>query len=226
MKKTNVLWFFMDLVFLVIFNTIFFVVGGNEHSASVWISYAFIHFAYIMILATPLLIRKSSSSEIFGFSLYSISSVYFFLEFVVGLVFIFIGSESYKAALLTQIVIAGIYAILLLANMIANEHTADNIERHEEEIIFIKECSSRVKLLLGKLSDKKVNKELENLYDLLHSSPAKSINSVKNIEIDVSNRIDELEVLIRMKDAENVIDICKNIISLVEERNSILKSSH
>lgn len=224
--KKNILWILLDLVFLIIFNTIFFVAGGSEHPSSVWISYAFIHFSYIMILVTPLLIRKSSSSVIFGFSLYSISSVYFFLEFVVGLVFIFIGSESYKSALLTQIIIAGIYAILLLANMIANEHTADNIERHEEEIIFIKESSSRIKLLLGKLSDKKVNKELEKLYDLLHSSPAKSINSVKNIEIDVSNRIDELEVLIRMKDAENAIDICKNIISLVEERNSILKSSH
>lgn len=224
--KKNILWILLDLVFLIIFNTIFFVAGGNEHPASVWISYAFIHFSYIMILATPLLIRKSSNSAIFGFSLYSISSVYFFLEFVVGLVFIFIGSESYKSALLTQIIIAGIYAILLLANMIANEQTADNIERHEEEIIFIKESSSRVKLLLGKLSDKKVNKELEKLYDLLHSSPAKSINSVKNIEIDVSNRIGELEGLIRAEDTANSIDICKNIISLVEERNSILKSSH
>ena len=216
----------LDLVFLIIFNTIFFVAGGNEHPASVWISYAFIHFSYIMILATPLLIRKSSASAIFGFSLYSISSVYFFLEFVVGLVFIFIGSESYKTALLTQIIIAGIYAILLLANMIANEHTADNIERHEEEIIFIKESSSRVKLLLGKLSDKKLNKELEKLYDLLHSSPAKSINSVKNIEIDVTNRICELESLIRIKDNTNAIDVCEDIIALIEERNSILKSSH
>lgn len=224
--KKNILWILLDLVFLIIFNTIFFVAGGSEHPASVWISYAFIHFSYIMILATPLLIRKSSSSAIFGFSLYSISSVYFFLEFVVGLVFIFMGSESYKAALLTQIIIAGIYAILLLANMIANEHTADNIERHEEEITFIKESSSRVKLLLGKLSDKKVNKELEQLYYLLHSSPAKSINAVKNIEIDVSNRIGELEGLIRAEDTANSIDICKNIIALVEARNSILKSSH
>ena len=206
--------------------TIFFVVGGSDHPSSVWISYAFIHLSYIMILVTPLLIRKSSSAAIFGFSLYSISSVYFFLEFFVGLVFIFIGNESYKTALLTQIIIAGIYAILLLANMIANEHTADNTERHEEEIIFIKESSSRVKLLLGKLSDKKLNKELEKLYDLLHSSPAKSINSVRNIEIDVANRIGELEGLIRVKDTKNATDICANTIALMEERNSILKSSH
>ena len=98
--------------------------------------------------------------------------------------------------------------------------TVSNIERREEEILFIKESSSCVKLLLGKLSDKKVNKKLEELYDLLHSSPSKSTNSVKNIEIEISNRISELESLIRIKDITNAIDICENIIALVEERNS------
>lgn len=98
--------------------------------------------------------------------------------------------------------------------------TVSNIERREEEILFIKESSSCVKLLLGKLSDKKVNKKLEELYDLLHSSPSKSTNSVKNIEIEISNRISELESLIHIKDITNAIDICENIIALVEERNS------
>lgn len=224
--KKNILWILLDLVFLIIFNAIFFVVGGSEHPASVWISYMFIHFSYIMILVTPFFIRKSCGSAIFGFSIYSISSVYFLIEFIVGLMFIFTRGEFYKAALLTQIVIAGLYMMILLVNMIANEHTAENVERHENEVIFIEGCSSRVKHLLGKLSDKRANKELEKLYDLLHSSPAKSNDSVKKIEIDVSNRICELENLIRIKDITNVIDICENIISLVEERNSILKSFH
>lgn len=224
--KKNILWILLESIFLIIFNTVFFVAGGCEHSASVWISYAFIHFSYIMILATPLLIRKSNCSAIFGFSLYSISSVYFFLEFVVGLLFIFVESESYKAALLTQIIIAGIYAVLLLANLIANEHTAENIERHEEEVVFIKESSSRIKLLIDKSSDKKANEEIGKLYDLLHSSPSKSIIKVKNIEIDIENRITELECAIHIDDTRNTIIICEKLVVLIEERNSILKSSN
>src|SRR5699024_4531039 len=103
MNKKSVLWILLDLIFLAVFNTVFFVAGGTDHTASVWISYGFIHFAYLMVLVTPFLIRKSSSAAVFGFSLYSISSTYFLLEFVVGLIFIFMKSESYKASLIVQV---------------------------------------------------------------------------------------------------------------------------
>ena len=92
MNKKNVLWILLDLVFLVVFNVVFFVASGTQHPASVWISYGFIHFAYIMLLVTPFLIRKSSSAAVFGFSLYSISSTYFFVAFIAGIVFILIHS--------------------------------------------------------------------------------------------------------------------------------------
>ena len=110
MNKKSALWIILDLVFLIVFNTVFFVAGGFEHPASVWLSYGFIHFAYLMVIATPFLIRKSSSAAVFGFSLYSISSTYFLVEFIVGLIFVFLRQESVKAALIVQVIIAGIYA--------------------------------------------------------------------------------------------------------------------
>ena len=127
MSKNSVLWIILDLIFLVVFNTVFFVAGGFDHPASVWISYGFIHFSYLMVIITPFLIRKSSSAAVFGFSLYSISSAYFLLEFVVGLIFILIKSDSFKAALVVQIIIAGFYGVLLISNLIANESTAESV---------------------------------------------------------------------------------------------------
>ena len=114
MNKKSILYILLDLVFLAVFNTVFFVAGGTEHPASVWIAYGFIHFSYLMVLVTPFLIRKSSSQAVFGFSLYSVSVVYFFVEFIVGLIFIFIGSDSYKSSLVVQVIIAGIYAVMLI----------------------------------------------------------------------------------------------------------------
>ena len=111
MNKKNVLCLLLDLVFLVIFNVVFFVLGGTEHPASVWISYGFIHFSYIMLLITPKLIRKSSSSAVFGFSLYSISSAYFLIAFVVGVIFVFMRSESYKISLVSQVIILSLIHI-------------------------------------------------------------------------------------------------------------------
>ena len=134
MKKINALWIILDLIFLVIFNAIFFIVGGVEHYLSVWLSYGFIHFAYFMLLLTPLFIRRGKSAVVFGFSLYSISSGYFLVEFITGIIFILISPEKYKVSLLVQLCIAGLYGIILIANMIANEHTANADEKRHYQI--------------------------------------------------------------------------------------------
>lgn len=226
MNKKSILYILLDLVFLAVFNTVFFVAGGTEHPASVWISYGFIHFAYLMVLATPLLTRKSSSASVFGFALYSVSSCYFILELVVGLIFVFVRSDSYKASLIVQIIIAGIYAVMLLSNMIANEHTADNIERHEDEVAYIKNASSRVKLLVGKANDKKANKELEKTYDLLHSSPTRSIATVKSLEEQINNKVSELEDAVSSNNTSQIITVAGVIASMVEERNRKIRLSN
>jgi len=225
MNKKSVLWILLDLVFLAVFNTVFFVAGGTDHTASVWISYGFIHFAYLMVLVTPFLIRKSSSAAVFGFSLYSISSTYFLLEFVVGLIFIFMKSESYKASLIVQVIVAGIYAVLLLSHLIANEHTADSVEQHEEEVAYIKTASSRVKALIGKANDKKANKEIEKAYDMLHSSPSKTVATVRSIESNVMNKVAELEGAVSDQDTAMIITTAGEIVALMEERNRKIRLS-
>lgn len=225
MNKKSVLWILLDLIFLAVFNTVFFVAGGTDHTASVWISYGFIHFAYLMVLVTPFLIRKSSSAAVFGFSLYSISSTYFLLEFVVGLIFIFMKSESYKASLIVQVIVAGIYSVLLLSHLIANEHTADSVERHEEEVTYIKTASSRVKALIGKANDKKANKEIEKAYDTLHSSPSKTVATVRSIESNVMNKVAELEGAVSDQDTATIITTAGEIVALMEERNRKIRLS-
>lgn len=226
MNKKPLFNLMLDLIFLVVFNIVFFVIGGTEHPLSVWISYGFIHFSYLMILATPYLVRKSSSGAIFGFSIYSISTAYFFVEFFIGLIFIFVGSESYKASLIVQVIIAGAYAAMLISNLLANEYTADNIERHENEVAFIKNVSSRIKILMGKVSDKKANKEIEKAYDILHSSPTRSIASVKLLEEDIKNKVTDLENAVASNDIAKIITIVGEIVAKTEERNRMLKLSN
>lgn len=223
MNKKTILYALLDLIFLAIFNLIFFVAGGVDHPASVWISYAFIHFAYLTIIVTPLLIRKSSSAAVFGFSLYSISATYFVVEFVVGLIFILIGGKSYAPALCVQALLLAIYALILIPNLLANEYTADSVEKHEAEVAYIKDAASRVKLLIDKASDRKANKKIEAVYDLLYSSPTKSHSSVRVMELEIMDGISVLEDAVGKDDAEMIFKAANNVISTAEKRNSILK---
>jgi len=94
----------LKFIFPVIFNVLFFVLGGFVHNAIEWTSYVFIHFAYLMLLFTPRLIHRGKSSAVFSFSLYSISAVYFLVEFFIGITFILASSpDSYIAELLAQL---------------------------------------------------------------------------------------------------------------------------
>lgn len=219
MSKKSILFFLLDLVFLAVFNTIFFVAGGTDHPASVWISYGFIHFAYLMVIATPILTRKSSSAVVFGLSLYTISTVYFFVEFLAGLIFILIGSETYEATLIIQVLIAAVYAVILIVYLIANESTADSLQRQEEEVAYLKNAASKVKLLMDKASDRKANREVEKVYDMLHSSPSRSTESAKAVERQISNAINLLADAVEADDAAEIISVAGEILAKIEDRN-------
>lgn len=224
--RKNIFWIVTDLIFLIVFNTIFFLVGGFSHPASVWIAYGFIHFSYLMVVVTPFLLRKNTAVAATGFSIYVISSVYFLIEFVVGLIFIFTKPESFKASLIINLVITGIYAIILFAFLRANEATNTNIQRSQTENAFIKGTSSRVRLLMDRMSDKSANKALEAFYDALHSSPARSNEAVSSIEANINNIIFSLESAVSSNNVEQVISLSTKGTQLVSDRNSLLRQSY
>jgi len=224
MKKINALWVILDLIFLIIFNAIFFLVGGVDHNLSVWLSYGFIHFAYFMLLLTPLFIRRGKSAAVFGFSLYSISSGYFLVEFITGIIFILISPENYKITLLVQLCIAGLYGIILIANMIANEHTANTEEKRQYQISYVKNASSKIKLLLDKINDKEAKKKVEKVFDAIDSSPVKSNADLMETEQKILLTIDELENVISTGVKESIISLADTLLYAVNERNTRLRN--
>ena len=224
MKKANVLWVILNLIFLIIFNVIFYVLGGSDHNLSVWISYGFIHISYIMLLVTPKLTRKGKSASLFGFSLYSMSTAYFLFEFVVGIVFILIAPESINAALLVQLCIAGLYGILLLANMISNERTAEAEEKRQIEIAYVKDASIKLKSLLARVDDKEIKKNVERVYDAVSSSPAKTHPALAQIESSIVQSINELEYAALAGNKGAVASLANTVLASVNERNMRLKS--
>ena len=226
MKKTSILWAILNLIFLIIFNAIFFVAGGTDHNASVWTSYGFIHFAYLMLLLTPKLIRKGKSAAVFGFSLYSISTVYFLIEFVTGIIFILVAPESYKAALLVQLCMAGLYGIMLVAHILSNEYTAEAEEKRQYQIAYVKDASAKLKALLENIEDKETKKTVERVYDTIYSSPVKSHPNIAQKEIQILQSINDLEQAVISGRKEDITSVSKSLLVSINERNSLIKTLH
>jgi hypothetical protein len=121
MNANNHLWIVHKSISPVLFNIVFFLLGGIEHNVSVWLSYGFIHFAYLMLLLTSKLIPDGKNSAVLGNPLYAISTVYFLVEFLIGVIFILLSLNGYKTALLLQLCLAGFYGFVLISNLIANK---------------------------------------------------------------------------------------------------------
>ena len=222
--RKHVLYIVLYLIFLIIFNTAFFLLGGTEHPNPIWISYGFVHFAYFMLVITPVLVRKGRNTTVFGFALFSISAVYFLIAFIVGVIFILIAPETIEAALLIQLIIAGLYGIILIMNMIANDRTADAEESRQHEIEYVKNASEQIKWLSDRVKDKNIKRKIDRVYDTLSSSPIKSHPSLSHMEIRVLELLNELEQAVSKGDKEYILSQVESLYLVINERNTRLKT--
>jgi signal transduction histidine kinase len=226
MKKINVLWSILDSVFLLIFNAFYFILSGPNKLMSHWVFYGFVHFAYIMLIFTPLLIRKGKGSAVFGFSLYYISSLYFIIELLIGIVFLYLSITNIKIIFLTQLLIASIYLIIFISHLIANEHTSDAIESRQKNIDFVKKYSSEINSIMNHCNDITDKKNIEKIYDALYTSPVRSNVQVIEVENDIINYINDLRNAVYSNKREAMINIVNELLNMVDERNRILKTNN
>jgi hypothetical protein len=227
MKRVNILWLLLDSLFLMVFNLLFFMLGdAGDAKTSVWICYGFIHFAYFALLLTPLLVRKSGVGIDYRRPLYVVTSAYFLVELLVGVTLILIAPETVKVTIIIQAVLAALFLGWLLVYLIANEHTADNAERRETELQYVKESSAKLHSVLQQITDKTAGKKVERVYDLIRSSPSRSNADVHPLEQQVISEIKRLESVVNQNETEQIVSIADKIHRLAEERNRQLKTSN
>ena len=223
MNKRIVIQICLILVFPLIFNAVFFLSIKSLKDPSVCISYIFIHFGYIMLLLTPVFVRKEKAHPVFGLSIHAVSSIYFLVEFVVGVVFIFLRMKTYKPALFAQLIISGVYLSIFLSHLIANEDSVTQKTKHVAEVSFIKESSSRLKQLSGKLMDKNADRQIRTVCDLFHASPVKSSEQVISLESEIMQSIQNLEGAVNQNDGVAAARFAGEIQEILEKRNQTLK---
>ena len=226
MKKSKVLGSLIHLIVLALFNALYFGIGGVDHPASAWISYGFIHFSYVMMIITPYITQKGKDRATYAASMYTITSAYFAIELIVGAIIIIVAPEGHKFSLFSQLIMAAIYLIILFGNMIADEHTAKYVEKHEAELIYVKESCSMLKAIMSDISDKQLYRKVEKAYDLIQSSPVKSATNVLSIESQVISEIDNLGLAVRNDDATAISASADKIVRLANERNHLLRLSN
>lgn len=222
MIRKSVLWTLLDLVFLIAFNLIFFIVSGLTHTISVWISYTFIHISYVMLLLTPLFTHNNKTKFILGMSISAISYIYFMIDLFCGIMFIIFLSDKLIIPLIVNIVLLALYLLLLISVVLTNERTNANLQIHEAEMKYIDKASSGLENLSIMIDDKNLLKKVNKAYDIISASPVHSDESVKSIENEVLTIIDEMNEMF-LTDKNNTYNLIDKIIYLANKRNAILR---
>ena len=220
--KKKVPYIIIYLVFIVVFNVVFFLFKPEECYAAIWISYSFINLAYAAVIITQV-VDNSDKEITLKLSSYLISVIYFVVTLIIGIVFILINPEGYKLALSSQIVLLGAYLIILISNLITNKKIVESLEEPDLNRNYVKGVTAVIKAILIDECDEAVITKLNHLYDIVHSSQIRSNADAMKIESEIENRILVLERNISVMDITDQIMEIEQLISLAKKRNILIK---
>ena len=124
MRKKALLCAFFAIP-LILFNVLFFLIAGTANPRSVWISFAWMQFAFLLLICTPWLSRRTETGPVYRITLALISGAYCLVEFVVGLIVIIMHPAGIKGAIIAQVIPFCLYLFILLGDLLFIEFAAD-----------------------------------------------------------------------------------------------------
>jgi hypothetical protein len=212
------------LIFLVVFNIFFFTLDGDLQSQSVFYAYTLIHISYFVLVLTPFFAGKTKQSIEYKRPLNIISGIYFFASFLFGLIVFISKPQNETAVLLISIGISAIYAFVLFGNLVVNSDSIEQELKREVELVYVKDISSQLNILKSKIKNADLVFLLEEAYDLIHSSPAKSNEKVKHLEIKVQVAVNQIAISLQNNQEMQILKFLKEVIEIAHERNRILSN--
>ena len=102
----------------------------------------------------------------------------------------------------------------------------DKALKESAELHFIRRESSRVKVLMGRYLNGKLDREIEQVYDELHASPTQSHVTALGTENLITGKISELERALTEEREEDAKKTLAELLRLIAERNEAVKNSY
>ena len=224
--KTNIYRILLSSIFILLFNVLFFLLSGFENPNSVWLSYGFVNFSYIILLLTPVLCTKGNNSYYLSAAIYTQVVSYFVIELIIGIVFIICRLESLTWPLVIQGVLWAIYMVVILMNAWANESTQQSLAQRQDDMAAFQLNRLNLKKLVLKVDDPEIKNLLVKCCDTLETSSSKQTPSSKNIDLEIGQVIEDLNQSLVAVDRIQSITIAKRLLTLIEDRKITLKYSY
>ena len=211
----------IKFILLAMFNILFYSITKASCTLSMWISYGFIHFAFLMFFLEPLFVQNSKNSKHVAIeSITLLTIIYFFCSLSVGIFFL-INPLVVVYQYSIEVFVTGIYLIILIITVVINK-----IAKNESEFLadkqFLTTVFVKAEFIKSKVTDKKL---LMDLQEQTKYSPVKSSEIVRNYENELIKILDDITLnidVLQEIELNNKIETCKN---LLNQRNLLLKKN-
>ena len=223
--KKNIFKVLVGLIFLIAFNVLFFLLGGTERTTTEWISYGFIHFAYLCILLTPLFCKNKKGRTVLNASLYLRALIYFVIELITGITFIAVNPESIVWPSIVQGVFAATFLIMQLMSVTANEVTDESLERQSKEKIYIQELALNLREAMQGAQDTEVKKKLRGVYEVLNNASTGSCPEAEDIELQLAANVNALCMNAASFSPSQIDNSIITIKEILRKRNAIINKA-
>ena len=208
----------LTLVFPVIFNLAFFLVLGMGATTSQWLSWAAINVSYGAFMWT-LREQVKANLSVLRFTVYVIGAAYWVIELVVGLVFMLVLSQSPMLSGIVQLVLLGLFVVVLLSSKMANVSTEQSLERQRAQGLFLQELRSGVSACHSHMN----LAALGELEQALEVSPLASTPAVAALEQELRANLSKLQQAVAAHDQGKSEQLAATMLLQVKQRNAMLE---
>ncbi len=213
-------------VFPALFSVYFFLLSGGMNAPAGWIGYGFVLLGYAAAVLTHYLRPRFSRDALLGFTSSAMAAGYFTVQLIIGVLCIQLKPSDIGLCVGVQVILALLYAGVVLALLLTDVKTALQAEKRQQEVIFAKTAAFRIQSMMGKIDNVQVNAALEEAYDELHASPTRSHPSVATVEAQILEAITQLEQAVERKDIQEIVIWCAQMVDLADQRNGMLRLTY
>ncbi len=224
--KKYVLKTIIALIFILLLDGCFFLFRDTEQCvASVWSALIGLNVGYLALFLIPLCAPKEKGVKVLSDTLYLIGTFYFVAELIVGMTFLFWELDTPTLPIVLQVVLLGIYIIVLLSSVMANDSTQEALKQQSNESDNIRSMLAEAEdVCLMVKKDPSVYKVVMRCYDDIKASPLRSTPEVQDIENEITSSLVLMRGYASSGDMSAVVTTASQVRQLVARRNSRLKN--
>lgn len=223
MKENKFCISIIYLIVIAMYNLAVFLIF-DERNNVFWISYGFM--TATLILGYVILGWFSNvniKKQFMKLPLLSVVLGFQIVELIISFMFMVLKNHSnVKFTILVQAILLLLCAIILVTLISKEADFEMSDKKVKTGVGYINKIRIDIELMLEQCTDKKVQKSMQELLEVIRYSDPITDNSVSELETLIVEKVNELKQVYKSDDTEKIIGFCKNIILLIQERNKNL----